>query len=102
VLKYSVWKIVYKQAAPPPPTPPKEGRDKWGNDLKTKSDNMQSVYSANLYLLGTPLLWRGWERSPFIIILRHLFGTPLLWRGRGRSLSYILKRLLKHYTFSYF
>ena len=44
----------------PPPTPPKEGRDKWGNELKTKSDNMQSVYSANLYLLGTPLLWRGW------------------------------------------
>ena len=42
---------------------------------------MQSVYSANLYLLGTPLLWRGWGRSPFIIILRHLFGTPLLWRG---------------------
>jgi len=80
MLKHSVWKIVYKQMPPPPPTPPKEGRDKWGNDLKTKSDNMQSVYSANLYL----------------------FGTPLLWRGRGRSLSYILKRLLKHYTFLYF
>ncbi len=39
----------------PSPNPPKEGRDKWGNDLKTKSDNMQSVYSANLYLFGTPL-----------------------------------------------
>ena len=39
----------------PPPTPPKEERDKWGNDLKTKSANIQSVYSANLYPFGTPL-----------------------------------------------
>ena len=26
----------------PPPTPPKEGRNKWGNDLKTKSAKGQS------------------------------------------------------------
>ena len=50
----------------PPPTPPKEGRDKWGNDLKTKLANIQSVYPANLYLFGTPLLWRGWGRLSFI------------------------------------
>ena len=75
-MKQCIWKIVYKyhsKTSPnpskggeslivdggerkerPPPTPPKEGRDKWGNDLKTKSANIQSVYSANLYLFGTP------------------------------------------------
>jgi len=45
-----------EQKERPPPTPPKEGRDKCGNDLKTKLANIQSVYSANLYLFGTPLL----------------------------------------------
>jgi len=55
-----------EQKERPPLTPPKEGRDKCGNDLKTKLANIQSVYPANLYLFGTPLLWRGWGRLSFI------------------------------------
>ncbi|MBW4729062.1 hypothetical protein [Prevotella melaninogenica] len=53
----------------PPPTPPKEGRDKWGNNLKTKSANIQSVYSANLYPFST-LLGEGAVCVCVVIIMR--------------------------------
>ena len=39
----------------PPPTPPKEGRAKWDNDLKQNQPRDNLVYSANLYPFGTPL-----------------------------------------------
>ena len=54
----------------PPPTPPKEGRDKWGNDLKTKSANIQSVYSANLYPFST-LLGEGAVCVCVVIIMTY-------------------------------
>ena len=53
----------------PTPTPPKEGRNKWGNDLKTKSAKGQSgLLCKSLSIWLSP--WGGSVCVCFVIIMR--------------------------------
>ena len=62
----------------PPPTPPKEGRNKWGNDLKTKISQGAIWFALQIFIclalpsfggVGEIISLEGREEELFVSVL---------------------------------